>query len=831
MVIDARATSQVSVASVMCVRMTPGLALVAVSILGIRTIALCQIASATMAPVTTRDGIQMTELADPAYVAGYPACGTETGVAPAASISPNKSKLVVVVRQGDVQRNLNHYTMLLWDTDRLGLERPRNILEMSSSSARPAIDPGTIKWSRDSQSVTFLGEHRGGHHELFKFILRTHKLKTLTAHATSITAYSRDASGNVTAFEALPPMESLWNAETTRHGLVISDQTAVQIMRGTKEYSYIGRRAERQLFVQTRHRVRQIQPMAGSHFLAHGMTALGRHNISLSPNGRYIVVLETLPVRNVPVEWQEYRDFRVRLTLAQDKSRTAEMNSQFARYVLVSVRTGRSRILLNAPVELPRPVIWGPDSRRVIFSQTLMPIRRETTRTEQRGKGERATFEMDINTGHITRIGGRCHLAVSWVNDDLTCNVGAGGLGMKPKKTRKVSSENVLLSRREYCSDSERIQFREHHGRWVATGVPVRARVNVFLKSGMNRPPKLYYTVLGKTGSRLLWDMNPQFKDLDTARERRITWQWSKGKKISGGLYYPVDYRQGQRYPLVIQTHGFDAHRFEFFGAYTTAYAAQPLAARNMFVLQVNDMVGVPERYGKHGQLHEIQDAIKIYRTAVAYLRVRGFVDPKRVGVIAFSHTGVYAEWALTHDPTLFAAASMTEATDSGYVSYATGLNVYVNVRSLYGGNPFGQYLKSWVNLSPDFNLSHVDAPLLLVVLHPNLLLVNWETFEGLRVLGKPVEMIVLDGRANDDHELQRPWDRELSSGVDVDWFDFWLNGHEDSSPGKEQQYRRWEKLCDLQRAENPERKTACVSRTRGTEAVYRDGVGYRGIH
>jgi hypothetical protein len=44
-----------------------------------------------------------------------------------------------------------------------------------------------------------------------------------------------------------------------------------------------------------------------------------------------------------------------------------------------------------------------------------------------------------------------------------------------------------------------------------------------------------------------------------------------------------------------------------------------------------------------------------------------------------------------------------------------------------------------------------------------------------------------------------------------VDWFDFWLNGHEDSDPAKPEQYRRWEKLCDMQKAANPDRPTFCV--------------------
>jgi hypothetical protein len=37
-----------------------------------------------------------------------------------------------------------------------------------------------------------------------------------------------------------------------------------------------------------------------------------------------------------------------------------------------------------------------------------------------------------------------------------------------------------------------------------------------------------------------------------------------------------------------------------------------------------------------------------------------------------------------------------------------------------------------------------------------------------------------------------------------VDWFDFWLNSHEDPDPSKAEQYSRWRKLRDARdRSEN----------------------------
>ena len=42
---------------------------------------------------------------------------------------------------------------------------------------------------------------------------------------------------------------------------------------------------------------------------------------------------------------------------------------------------------------------------------------------------------------------------------------------------------------------------------------------------------------------------------------------------------------------------------------------------------------------------------------------------------------------------------------------------------------------------------------------------------------------------------LEKPLNRLISQGGNVDWFDFWLNRHEDDDPAKAEQYDRWRKL------------------------------------
>ncbi len=63
-----------------------------------------------------------------------------------------------------------------------------------------------------------------------------------------------------------------------------------------------------------------------------------------------------------------------------------------------------------------------------------------------------------------------------------------------------------------------------------------------------------------------------------------VQWKDKVGREWTGGLVKPPDYVSGHRYPLVIQTHGFNQHEFMTVGAFTTAFAARPIAATGIIV-------------------------------------------------------------------------------------------------------------------------------------------------------------------------------------------------------------------------------------------------------
>ncbi len=109
----------------------------------------------------------------------------------------------------------------------------------------------------------------------------------------------------------------------------------------------------------------------------------------------------------------------------------------------------------------------------------------------------------------------------------------------------------------------------------------------------------------------------------------------------------------------------------------------------------------------------------------------------------------------------------------------------------MVGAPPHGAGLQEWLKRSPTFNADRITAPL-QVVAKPSDILNMWEPYAVLRVLKKPVDLMILN---TSEHVLTNPGARLASQGGTVDWFRFWLQNYEDSDPAKQEQYTRWESM------------------------------------
>jgi hypothetical protein len=189
---------------------------------------------------------------------------------------------------------------------------------------------------------------------------------------------------------------------------------------------------------------------------------------------------------------------------------------------------------------------------------------------------------------------------------------------------------------------------RARHGDWEVVserkGIPGTQRngLEIGVKQSFDQPPMLVGSQKGK--SNVIWDPNPQFKDTDIVQPKIYRWKDKEGRDWEGGLYLPVGYRVGPRYPLVIQTHGFAKSTFLPSGSYPTAFAASELAAVGIAVLQV----GGGTLCGALGP-EEAACEVSGFDSGARQLAADGTVDLERVGYIGFSRSCWYGMNMLTN--------------------------------------------------------------------------------------------------------------------------------------------------------------------------------------
>lgn len=322
-------------------------------------------------------------------------------------------------------------------------------------------------------------------------------------------------------------------------------------------------------------------------------------------------------------------------------------------------------------------------------------------------------------------------------------------------------------------------------------------RPQILVQEDLNTPPRIVAEDRRTGKSYELIDLNPQFSRLKFGRVEVLHLSVD-GVPVLAGTYLPPDYAPGKRYPLVIQTHGFDPNRFSMDGRdeWSSGFAARPLAAGGVIVVQMESFAN-PRDHDKVGNDRTLGgNLMQSFRNfsndcdkqVVRELAAKGLIDLDRVGISAFSRTVWFVSYLLTHSSEpKFRTAILTDGVDAGYFQYIAGRQTEFNEDN--GGKaPFDSVgMEQWMNESPGFDLSRVAIPLRLVSIEDRL--AQWEWFVSGKMQNKPVELIEIPGGS---HILERPRDRQIAMQGIVDWFRFWLQDYVDTNPVTKGQYTRW---------------------------------------
>lgn len=507
--------------------------------------------------------------------------------------------------------------------------------------------------------------------------------------------------------------------------------------------------------------------------------------VSFSPNRR-TALIDWTP-RDIPAEWSQYDHAPLQLKLRE--ARVDPLSAEHGargiwQLFVVDLASARARPMWNAPMWSAPHIAWHADGRHAVIGPTFLPV----ASPGSAGHEGAAVAVVDIDTGAFQELQMPSDagpvLSVQWPASDSIV-VRAGGRTFNFRRARDawracVSGCQLAVAKRD-------------------------SGIRVELRQGLNQPPVFFARDIRTGRERQVLDLNAGLEArLKLGRVESLRWQDEEGRDWSGLFFYPAEFVKGTRYPLVIQTHG--VGRREDFTLYGPAgaglgpghsvFAAQALANRGIAVVQIEDkdlpgVILTPDEPRVHMQGYE---------SAIRHLVRRGIVDEHKVGLVGFSRTGWHVGYALSHSQAHFAAAIVSDNYDGNYMQATTSWNEENTVN--IGAPPFGAGLQQWLSMSPAFNVEHISTPLRLQVESGGVvaILSQWEMFQRLRQLGRPVELKVLPEVERGSHGLQNPLQCLAAQQGAVNWFDFWLNDRVDPSV-TEEDAQSWRAMRDASAA------------------------------
>ena len=144
-------------------------------------------------------------------------------------------------------------------------------------------------------------------------------------------------------------------------------------------------------------------------------------------------------------------------------------------------------------------------------------------------------------------------------------------------------------------------------------------------------------------------------------RTQLVSWTSTEGFEIEGLLTYPVGYEEGERVPLILNVHGGPAGVFsQSFTGNPAAYMLQYFAQEGFAILRPNPRGSTG--YGKDFRYANFQDwgygDFRDLMSGVDHVIDMGVADPDRLLLMGWSYGGYMTSWAVTQTDR-FVAASM----------------------------------------------------------------------------------------------------------------------------------------------------------------------------
>ncbi len=284
-----------------------------------------------------------------------------------------------------------------------------------------------------------------------------------------------------------------------------------------------------------------------------------------------------------------------------------------------------------------------------------------------------------------------------------------------------------------------------------------------------------YLYDMKKKTSRLLADpMKPILAKIELGKTEPWNFTASDGTVITGKICLPPDFDPNKKYPLIVYYYGGTTPTTRGIG---NPYCAQLFASRDyvVYVIQPSGTIGFGQEFSaRHVNAWGKRTADDIIEGTKQFCKEHPFVDAKKIGCIGASYGGFMTQYLQTQTDIFAAAVSHAGISDvtsywgEGYWGYS--YNAIAAADSYPWKNP-----ELFTKQGSLFNADKINTPLLLLhgTVDTNVPIgESIQLFNALKILGKTVEFITVDGENHfiSDYDKRIKWHNSIMA-----WFARWL--------------------------------------------------------
>jgi dipeptidyl aminopeptidase/acylaminoacyl peptidase len=434
---------------------------------------------------------------------------------------------------------------------------------------------------------------------------------------------------------------------------------------------------------------------------------------------------------------------------------------------LVDLATGRLDRLFEDGVLLPRSVRWAPDGKGfyLVNQYSRHPKYRTATISE--------LYFYDLASRRAAKV-------------DLAWDRGVGSsYAPTPDGVIVLLADGVRFRPARLTRTAQgwrREDLAGTHARNIGAWQLSRDGRNlVYLYSSAVTPGQWYGAILEGSriaGDRQLTDLNARTKGKPTGRVEVVRWKGARGDEVEGILHYPLDWREGEGRPLILDIHGGPTGVDMDLWRQSWASPVILWRQRGAFVFQVNyhGSTGYGLDWVESIQGHYYDLEVPDIESGVDELIRRGLVDAGQLASAGWSNGGILTA-ALITSTNRYRAASIGAAdvewfSDWANVDFGASFDNYY-----FGGAPW-EIPQVYMEKSPFFRLTKVTTPTIVYTgtedrnVPPHQ---SWSLFRALQQIGKaPVRFVTFPG---EPHGLRTIAHQRRKVEEDQAWLDLYLYG------------------------------------------------------